>query len=151
MNVAKPAFEKLPPKYPTSNFICVDVDQASDISSEYNVSSLPTFLFFKGGAKIGQIVGADMSKVEDMIKKHGTTTAPGAFPSGGGRVLGSSSSSSSTFNNLTQTNSSGGMSELFDPLIRRANGIPVEQRPLYFLGALILGYFVIRSILKMLF
>ncbi|EFC38014.1 predicted protein [Naegleria gruberi] len=148
---AKPKFEQLSTKYPNTNFVSVDVDQSQDIASQYSVSSLPTFLFFKAGSKLGQIVGADMDKVEDMIKKHGTNTSPGAFPSGGGRVLGSSASSSTTYNNLQASGGRGGLSDLFDPLVRQANGIPVEQRPLYFLGFLILAYFVIKSILKMLF
>ncbi|KAG2378840.1 hypothetical protein C9374_007988 [Naegleria lovaniensis] len=145
---AKPLFESLAAKYPSSNFIAVNVDNSSDISSEYGVSSLPTFMFFKKGAKLGQVVGADMNKVEEMIKKHGIASS-GGFPTGG-RVLGSSSSSPTTYPNLI---TGGGSSswEIFNPLIRKANTIPVEQRPVYFLAGVVCVYMVLRFVLNILF
>lgn len=147
---AKPLFEALAAKYPSSNFIAVNVDNSSDISSEYGVSSLPTFMFFKKGAKLGQVIGADLNKVEEMIKKHGTAVSGGSFPMTGGRVLGSSSSSSTIYPNLI---TGGGSSAwgMFNPLIRKANTIPVEQRPVYFLAGVVCVYMVLRFVLNILF
>ncbi|OGK18483.1 thioredoxin [Candidatus Roizmanbacteria bacterium RIFCSPHIGHO2_01_FULL_39_24] len=39
-------------------FVKVDVDENPDVSSEYNVFSIPTFIFFKDGKPVGQLVGA---------------------------------------------------------------------------------------------
>jgi len=35
----------------------VDVSENQDLAGEYGVTSIPTFLFFKGGEVVGQIVG----------------------------------------------------------------------------------------------
>ncbi len=35
----------------------VDVSENQDLAGDYGVSSIPTFLFFKGGEVVGQIVG----------------------------------------------------------------------------------------------
>ena len=69
---------------------------------------MPTFLLFKSGAKIGTVVGADLSKLKRLIETH--KGAASGFPQSGGRVLGSgenpsrfaasSSSASSLFKRL---------------------------------------------------
>jgi len=40
------------------NIVKVDVDAEQDIASNYNISSIPTLMLFKGGEPVGQIVGA---------------------------------------------------------------------------------------------
>ncbi len=45
----------------------VNIDEERDIAIQYNVSSIPTFLFIKGGALVGKEMGY-MSK-EALIKK----------------------------------------------------------------------------------
>lgn len=48
----------------------LDVDQAQDIAAEYGVMSVPTLIFFKGGEKVNQVVGAlPKDKIEGMIKE----------------------------------------------------------------------------------
>lgn len=37
---------------PEVMFLKVDVDECEDIASEYNVSSMPTFVFLKKGEKV---------------------------------------------------------------------------------------------------
>jgi len=36
----------------------VDVDQAPSLAAQFNISSIPTLLIFKGGEVVEQIVGA---------------------------------------------------------------------------------------------
>jgi thioredoxin 1 len=36
----------------------VNIDEDQDLAAEYGVSSIPTFLLFKGGEVVGQFVGA---------------------------------------------------------------------------------------------
>jgi thioredoxin 1 len=47
-----------------------DADGNQDITARLDVRSLPTFLVFKGGKVVGQIVGAvPRSRLEDLVKK----------------------------------------------------------------------------------
>ena len=51
-------------------FLKVDVDEAEEVAQEYNISAMPTFIFFKNGKKIDDFMGANSDKLKDMIKKH---------------------------------------------------------------------------------
>ncbi len=44
----------------------INIDDASDIASQYNVMSIPTLMVFKGGAILSQTVGA-LSK-DELVK-----------------------------------------------------------------------------------
>jgi thioredoxin 1 len=47
-----------------------DADGNQDLVASLDVRALPTFLVFKGGAVVGQIVGAvPRAKLEDLLKK----------------------------------------------------------------------------------
>ena len=39
-------------------FVKVNVDEANELASKYNVFSIPTLMLFKGGEVVGQQVGA---------------------------------------------------------------------------------------------
>lgn len=54
------------------NFLCqqVDVDLCEDIAMDYNISSMPTFVFLKNGAKVEEFAGANASRLEDVIKAN---------------------------------------------------------------------------------
>lgn len=54
---------------------------------------MPTFQFFKSGQKIDEVVGADIVKVERLVKKYAAGST-GGFPATGGRVLGSGAAAS---------------------------------------------------------
>lgn len=46
----------------------VDVDMGQEIASEYNISSIPTFLMFVGGNVVGQLIGAvGKAQIKKMI------------------------------------------------------------------------------------
>jgi thioredoxin 1 len=48
----------------------VDADASQEITAKLDVRSLPTFLMFKGGRVVGQIVGAvPKSRLEDLVAK----------------------------------------------------------------------------------
>lgn len=65
-----PFFEELSGKYPSVQFIKVDVDELDDVSSEAGVSAMPSFFMYKDGAKIDELVGASKEKLEAMVAKH---------------------------------------------------------------------------------
>jgi thioredoxin 1 len=49
-------------------FYKVDVDKADDVAQELNVRAMPTFMFFKGGEKVTEVVGADQAQIANGIK-----------------------------------------------------------------------------------
>lgn len=49
----------------------VNVDEENDLSTNYQILSIPTLKFFKGGQEVGEIVGAaPRTTIEAEIKKH---------------------------------------------------------------------------------
>lgn len=50
--------------------IKVDVDRNEDIASEFNISSMPTFVFIKNSVVVGSTTGANIDAVNELIKKN---------------------------------------------------------------------------------
>merc|ERR1711988_1014238 len=49
-----PFFQELADKYGEGYTFCkIDVDEEDDCAAEHGISAMPTFLAFKGGAKVG--------------------------------------------------------------------------------------------------
>jgi thioredoxin 1 len=47
----------------------VDVDENQHVTARYNIRSMPTLLFFKGGQAVGQIIGAvPRARIEQAIE-----------------------------------------------------------------------------------
>ncbi|KZV80166.1 thioredoxin-domain-containing protein [Exidia glandulosa HHB12029] len=91
-----PAYEALSKQYTGVNFLKVDVDQHPDISQQYGVSAMPTFIFIKNGQKVDQVRGADKRGLEAALQKHAGSAggvASAAF-GGKGNTLGSGASAS---------------------------------------------------------
>ncbi len=71
-----PIIEEIEKEYEKKDevaILTVDIDENPDISSEYSVMSVPTFLLFKDGKMVDSIVGAvakDIlsAKIEELIK-----------------------------------------------------------------------------------
>ncbi|KAI9491297.1 thioredoxin [Zychaea mexicana] len=64
-----PRFEKFSKEYTDAIFAKVDVDAVPDIAGEYSVRAMPTFMFFKNGKKVGDVVGANAANIENKIKE----------------------------------------------------------------------------------
>lgn len=66
-----PVFESLSKKYPSIQFARVNVDNNQNIAMKYNVQSIPTFIMFKAGQQVDQMMGAVGAPGIHMIcKKH---------------------------------------------------------------------------------
>lgn len=66
-----PVFESLDKKYPKIKFARVNVDQNQSISMKYGVQSIPTFIMFRAGMVVDQMMGAVGAPGIHMIcKKH---------------------------------------------------------------------------------
>mmetsp|Transcript_127633 Transcript_127633/g.190290 ORF Transcript_127633/g.190290 Transcript_127633/m.190290 type:complete len:106 (+) Transcript_127633:63-380(+) len=65
-----PVFEKLAEENPEAEFVKVDVDEADDVAAQCGIQAMPTFHFYRGGAKIAEMMGADQNKLIELIAKH---------------------------------------------------------------------------------
>jgi len=54
--------------YTSANFYKMDVDQASELAQELGVRAMPTFMLFKGGEKVKEVVGANPSALKVAIE-----------------------------------------------------------------------------------
>jgi len=49
----------------------LNVDENNDVASTYGIMSIPTFLVFKGGQVVDQLVGGvQKEKIKEMMTKH---------------------------------------------------------------------------------
>ena len=53
-----PVFTRMAKKYDHVRFARVNVDNSQDIAARFNVQSIPTFIMFKNGENVQQMVGA---------------------------------------------------------------------------------------------
>ena len=56
--MTEPIIEQLSEEMKDVSFVKVDVDQNSEVASQYSVFSIPTFIVFKDGKVVNQFVGA---------------------------------------------------------------------------------------------
>lgn len=59
-----PTYEKLSEAFQTVTFLKVDVDEATELVEQYNISAMPTFVFLKDGKEVKRVEGADMAGLE---------------------------------------------------------------------------------------
>jgi len=51
-------------------FYKIDVDEVPDVAQELGIRAMPTFLLFKNGEKVGEIVGANKRALEAAIRQN---------------------------------------------------------------------------------
>ena len=69
--VMAPIYEKLASKYLKKiNFTVIEVDKFSELADKYQIQGVPTFIFFRDGKNINQIIGAVSEKeFEEAVKQ----------------------------------------------------------------------------------
>lgn len=67
-----PIFEELSKELSsTYKFVKLNIDEERDIAIQYNVSSIPTFLFFKGGQLVAKETGfMNKDALKAKVEKH---------------------------------------------------------------------------------
>ena len=60
----KPVLENLSKEFRNVFFCAVDVDDCSEISKKYDISSMPTFLFFKNNKVVSELTVIGASEVD---------------------------------------------------------------------------------------
>jgi len=73
--VIAPQVVKFSDKYPSAKFYKLDVDDVPDVAQELGIRAMPTFLLFKKGEKVGEVVGANPKALEAAIEKGIKTDA----------------------------------------------------------------------------
>lgn len=70
----KPVFESLEKEYSKSvNFKSVDVDENPEMARQYNIESIPTFIFLNSeGKEINRLVGADEQTLKSILQSLAT-------------------------------------------------------------------------------
>lgn len=64
-----PEFDVLSKKYNTVIFLKVDIDALPAVAEKESISTIPTFVLYKNGKKVGKVGGANIVAVETAIKK----------------------------------------------------------------------------------
>ncbi|KAH7115931.1 thioredoxin-like protein [Dendryphion nanum] len=70
--VIAPQVVKFSNNYPEARFYKLDVDEVPDVAQELGIRAMPTFLLFKNGDKIAEVVGANPKALEAAIKSNYT-------------------------------------------------------------------------------
>ncbi|EMD86195.1 hypothetical protein COCC4DRAFT_135611 [Bipolaris maydis ATCC 48331] len=68
--VIAPQVVKFSEQYPAARFYKLDVDEVPDVAQELGIRAMPTFLLFKGGDKVAEVVGANPKALEAAIKAN---------------------------------------------------------------------------------
>ncbi len=63
-----PIFEAMANEFPDALFVKVDVDAASDIAQQCGIRAMPTFQFYKNGAKVDEFSGASEQKLRETVR-----------------------------------------------------------------------------------
>jgi len=69
-NQIAPVFGEISNRYPTVDFLKVDVDDQPELAAANSITAMPTFLFFNNGQRVDEVKGANAAKIEQTIKKH---------------------------------------------------------------------------------
>ncbi|CAI5479333.1 unnamed protein product, partial [Closterium sp. Yama58-4] len=65
---AAPLFERLSAAHPTVKFLKVDIDVLPEVAAREGVQSVPTFKVWKHGARVTEVVGAQLPQLDAAIR-----------------------------------------------------------------------------------
>jgi thioredoxin 1 len=80
-----PVFARMATKFKDVHFIKVDVDENSETAAHFEVQAMPTFMFFHGGKRVSELVGASperlLAKITELAARRAATLqVPQAAP-----------------------------------------------------------------------
>jgi len=65
----KPKYHEMATEFSDCVFTAVDVDENEETAADCGVSAMPTFMFYKNGSKVGEMMGANPDKLRENINK----------------------------------------------------------------------------------
>jgi thioredoxin 1 len=66
----QPFYEHLADIYKNAIFTCIDTDQVENVTSTYNITSLPTFAVIKNGNYQELMKGCDSKKLQNLVQQY---------------------------------------------------------------------------------
>lgn len=68
---AAPLFKQLAEEHQEAAvFLSVDVDHSQDVAAKEDISSIPTFIFFREGDRLEMMRGAFPDKLREALQRH---------------------------------------------------------------------------------
>jgi thioredoxin 1 len=68
--VIAPTIVQFSDQFGDANFFKVDVDEVPDVAQELGIRAMPTFIFFKDGEKVDEVVGANPAAIKAAIENN---------------------------------------------------------------------------------
>ncbi|XP_047946569.1 TPR repeat-containing thioredoxin TDX-like [Salvia hispanica] len=65
-----PVFTSLAGKYPKVVFLKVDIDETREVAAEWDIRSIPTFIFVRNGEEVDELVTVDKNVLKQKIAQH---------------------------------------------------------------------------------
>jgi thioredoxin 1 len=65
-----PLFSELSEAFDDVIFVKVDVDENPETAAKYGVSAMPTFVFIKDGDVVDRLMGANPTRLQEMIEEY---------------------------------------------------------------------------------
>ncbi|XP_057543233.1 thioredoxin H2-like [Amaranthus tricolor] len=66
----EPTIKELAAKYADVDLVKIDVDELFNVSREFGVQTMPTFILMKNGNQINKVVGAKKEDLQRKVEKH---------------------------------------------------------------------------------
>jgi thioredoxin 1 len=68
--VIAPKVVDMAKEYKEARFYKIDVDEVAAVAQELGIRAMPTFMLFKKGEKVDEVVGANERALKAAIEKH---------------------------------------------------------------------------------
>ena len=65
-----PKLELMQQAHPNIRIVKIDVEEVSSFADNHDISAMPTLLFFKNGAEVDRVTGANEPLINKTILKH---------------------------------------------------------------------------------
>jgi thioredoxin 1 len=65
-----PKYAAFADTYNKATFVKVDVDELGEVAANAKIRAMPTFQIFVDGKMVAEVIGADVHKLEEEIKKY---------------------------------------------------------------------------------
>lgn len=76
--VIAPQIVKMSDAFPSVRFYKLDVDEVPDVAQELGVRAMPTFIVFKNGEKVKEVVGANQKALQTLVESQVAEAAGGS-------------------------------------------------------------------------